>query len=68
MQPLLDALNALQRVAFTINEPVLDYIKRTTEMAPTDVVVAETLAAHGRFYVPLNIDFRGRIFRHHPHR
>ena len=62
MQPLLDALNALQRVAFTINEPVLDYIKRTTEMAPTDVVVAETLAAHGRFYVPLNIDFRGRIY------
>ena len=64
MQPLLDALNALQRVAFTINEPVLDYIKRTTEMAPTDVVVAETLAAHGRFYVPLNIDFPWSDLRH----
>jgi DNA-directed RNA polymerase, mitochondrial len=24
--------------------------------------VAETMAAHGRFYVPLNIDFRGRIY------
>ena len=49
MRPLLDALNELQRVAFTINEPVLDYIKRTTDVAPTDVVVAETMAAHGRF-------------------
>jgi DNA-directed RNA polymerase, mitochondrial len=62
MRPLLDALNGLQRVAFTINEPVLDYIKRTTDVAPTDVIVAETMAAHGRFYVPLNIDFRGRIY------
>ena len=25
-------------------------------------MVAETLAAHGRFYVPLNIDFRGRVY------
>jgi DNA-directed RNA polymerase len=62
MQPLLDALNALQRVAFTINEPVLDYIKRTTDVAPTDAVIAEAMAAHGRFYVPLNIDFRGRVY------
>jgi DNA-directed RNA polymerase, mitochondrial len=62
MRPLLDALNGLQRVAFTINEPVLDYIKRTTDVAPTDVIVAETMAAHGRFYVALNIDFRGRIY------
>ena len=62
MQPLLDAINALQRVAFTINEPVLDYVKRTSDISPTDVVVAETLAAHGRFYVPLNIDFRGRVY------
>jgi DNA-directed RNA polymerase, mitochondrial len=61
MQPLLHAINALQRVAFTINEPVLDYVKRTSDISPTDVVVAETLAAHGRFYVPLNIDFRGRV-------
>lgn len=62
MQPLLDAVNALQHVAFTINEPVLDYIKRASDIAPTDVVVAEMLAAHGRFYVPLNIDFRGRVY------
>ena len=62
MQPLLDALNALQRVAFSINEPVLDYIKRDVRHAFTDVVVAEMLAAHGRFYVPLNIDFRGRVY------
>ena len=62
MQPLLDAINALQRLAFVINEPVLDYIKRTTDMVPTDVVVAEMLAAHGRFYMPLNIDFRGRVY------
>ena len=60
MQPLLDALNALQRVAFSINEPVLDYIKR--DVPVTDAVVAEMLAAHGRFYVPLNIDFRGRVY------
>ena len=62
MQPLLDALNALQRVAFTINEPVLDYVKRTSDIALTDAVVAEMLVAHGRFYVPLNIDFRGRVY------
>ena len=61
MRPLLDAINALQGVAFTINEPVLDYIKQTSDIALTDVVVAETLAAHGRFYIPLNIDFRGRV-------
>ena len=62
MRPLLDALNALQRVAFAINDPVLDYIKRTTDIALTDVVVAEATAAHGRFYIPLNIDVRGRIY------
>ena len=37
MQPLLDALNALQRVAFSINEPVLDYIKQTPDVPLTDV-------------------------------
>ena len=59
MNSLLDAINALQGVAFAINEPVLDFMR---DGPPVDMVVAETMAAHGRFYVPLNIDFRGRVY------
>jgi hypothetical protein len=47
MRPLLEAINVLQRVPFTINEPVLDFVKN--ELAVTDAVVAETLAADGGF-------------------
>jgi hypothetical protein len=33
MQPVLDAVNVLQRVAFTINKPVLDFVKRDGKAA-----------------------------------
>jgi DNA-directed RNA polymerase, mitochondrial len=90
MQPVLDAVNVLQRVAFTINEPLLDFVLRDGQPpAPegplppvwqqkrrqkwneakaqrtafdTDMVVADAMAAAGCFWVPLNIDFRGRIY------
>ena len=90
MQPVLDAINVLQRVAFTINKPVLDFILRTgAPPAPegpkppgwqkkkrqkwvealnrvtafhTDMVTAGAMAAAEHFWVPLNIDFRGRIY------
>jgi DNA-directed RNA polymerase, mitochondrial len=81
MQRVLDAINALQQVPFTINKPVLEFIKqksappvpdpslpkhRQVEMQTRleawqqDIVLAEALC--DRFYVPLNIDFRGRIY------
>jgi DNA-directed RNA polymerase len=61
MQSLLDALNALQAVPFVINEPVLDFVKRLGTPTNIDVVIAEAMACQERFYIPLNIDFRGRI-------
>jgi hypothetical protein len=90
MRWVLDAVNALQRVAFTINRPVLDLMLRAGKPpAPdgskppiwqeekrqewnealaaldafhTDVVIAESMADADRFWVPLKIDFRGRIY------
>ena len=63
INPLLDAINALQQVPFAINEPVLEFVKRfRPDVAPTDIVTAETLACCDHFYVPLNIDFRGRVY------
>jgi len=80
----------LQRVAFTINKPVLDFILRDfrppmpEEPRPPvwqqekrqiwieaeaqgtafhlDMVTADAIASAGCFWVPLNIDFRGRIY------
>jgi DNA-directed RNA polymerase len=90
MSWVLDAINALQRTPFTINEPVRDFIMRAGKpSAPdgprppiwqqkkrqkwddaaarltafhTDMVIADAMAAAGRFWVPLNIDFRGRLY------
>jgi DNA-directed RNA polymerase len=70
MQRVLDAINALQRTPFTINEPVLDFIRASEpttaqpQVSDTDIVIAEAMActADRRFWVPLNIDFRGRIY------
>ena len=92
MRRVLEAVNALQRVPFTINEPVRDFIladqppvpavleeprppvwqkKRRQEWRDadarltafhTDMVIADAMAAAGRFWVPLNIDFRGRLY------
>ena len=90
MQPVLDAVNVLQRVAFTINNPVLDFVKRDGkpplpegQRPPIwqqekrqewiearenhrafniDMVTADAMADVEHFWVPLNIDFRGRIY------
>jgi hypothetical protein len=89
MQPVLDAINSLQRVPFTINEPVLDFIKKHAEPKPvpekppiwqkkkfrewqqartrawsyeTDLAIADAMLVARRFWVPLRIDFRGRIY------
>jgi DNA-directed RNA polymerase, mitochondrial len=88
MRWVLDAINALQNVAFAINEPVRDFIKADRPPVPailekprppvwqkkkfqadnqitafhTDMVIADAMAAAGRFWVPLNIDFRGRLY------
>jgi DNA-directed RNA polymerase len=83
MQKVLDAVNALQAVAYTINKPVLDFMPRLAARGPEstsaserdqdnaaaklrawqmDMVIAEAMADYERFYVPLNIDFRGRVF------
>ena len=89
MQRVLDAINALQRVPFSINEPVLDFILRSGEppspgLPPpawqrkkfekwaqssaklnafhADTLLAEMLVSAERFWVPLNICFRGRVY------
>jgi hypothetical protein len=59
-QPVLDALNALQAVPFTINLPLLDYMGDT--IPALDGVTAAGVTYSDRFYVPLNMDFRGRIY------
>jgi hypothetical protein len=89
MQGVLDAINALQAVAYKINKPVLEFMRRMAappDPGPkppiwqeskykrwmkmyaefrsfhTDMVIADAIEASERFYVPLNIDFRGRIY------
>jgi DNA-directed RNA polymerase, mitochondrial len=92
MKPLLDAIHALQTVAFTINMPVLHFLRRMerpplppppdermltpgrywhakkkhskalAEQTAWDLIVATAEAMPERFWVPLNIDFRGRIY------
>jgi DNA-directed RNA polymerase, mitochondrial len=92
MQPVLDAIQALQGIAFTINEPVLHFLRRwnpppmpaapdkskltpgqfwyakkkycetLAERTAWDVIVTTAEALPDRFYIPLNIDFRGRVY------
>jgi DNA-directed RNA polymerase len=62
MQPVLDAGNALQDVYCVINEPVLDLVERLGVGNSLDISRAQALAARGRFTVPKNFDFRGRIY------
>jgi DNA-directed RNA polymerase len=65
MQKVLDAINALQAVPFTINRPILDFLRRAGPergVFDIDIVTAEAMACVDRFYVPLNMDFRGRIY------
>jgi DNA-directed RNA polymerase len=66
MARVLDAINSLQAVAYTINEPVLDCIeKMEAANSPewqTDIALARILVREDRFYTPLNMDTRGRIY------
>ena len=98
MQPVLDAINILQSVPFTINLPVLDFLLNSSgPPAPSpppakedldalpwnrrraikeeytealtklrlwemDKSTAVVLTRDERFWVPLNIDFRGRLY------
>jgi DNA-directed RNA polymerase, mitochondrial len=86
MRPLLDALHALQSVPFTINLPVLhflrlmgppslppppdesnwhakqQYAEASARLTAWHLLVATAEAMDERFLVPLNIDFRGRVY------
>jgi DNA-directed RNA polymerase len=76
MQPTLDALNALQAVPWTINKPVLGVLqecaaqKIAIEGVPAedsvlfeaDIQTARAMAEHDRFWTPMNLDFRGRVY------
>jgi DNA-directed RNA polymerase len=92
MKLLLDAIHALQTVPFTINLPVLHFLRRwnpppmpvapdkskltpgqywharkkhseaLAERTAWDLIVTTAEAMPERFCVPLNIDFRGRIY------
>lgn len=115
MQPALDGLNALQSVAWTINEPILEVLRwaartkqpikgmpkwrnvplpvrpatwealdkadqklwydreRMTKVRNLgfggdrllfngDMETAELMAAHERFWTPMNLDWRGRVY------
>ena len=72
MQPVLDAINTLQSVPFTINLPVLDFLFQAAPPASDDLSelkvwemdksTAAMLTRNDRFWIPLNIDFRGRLY------
>ena len=99
MQPVLDAVNSLAQTAFTINKPVLAFMRRREEpriqklsadadalaregelrklewserqelanlkaelsVWTLDMAAADILTRRDHFFVPLQIDFRGRI-------
>ena len=71
MQPALDAINTLQSVPFTINKPIFDFLYLATPSASPlsdlkvwemDISTAAVLTLNERFWVPLTIDFRGRLY------
>jgi DNA-directed RNA polymerase len=92
MQPLLDAVNTLQSVEFSINLPVLHFLRRMgppslppapdksklepgqywyakkkysealAQVTAWELIVTTAEAMGERFPVPLQIDFRGRIY------
>ena len=92
MKPLLDAIHALQTVPFTINIPVLHFLRRMeppslppppdkskltpgqywfakkkysedlAQVKAWELIVATAEAMPEPFLVPLNIDFRGRVY------
>jgi DNA-directed RNA polymerase len=69
MMPHVEGVNALQRVAWTINAAMLPVVKRFAEevgkkvsiLVAQDIATANALGGK-RFYVPMNCDFRGRVY------
>jgi DNA-directed RNA polymerase, mitochondrial len=83
MRPVLDAVNSLQRVPFSINEVALDWGERylappppdpkrskytqdrqrdTRQAFELDMAIARWLTNTERFWVPMTMDSRGRLY------
>jgi DNA-directed RNA polymerase len=65
MQPVLDAINALQSVPWKINQRVLSVMRECMDKDDInflrDLKTAEELGT-GPFWTPMNIDWRGRVY------
>jgi DNA-directed RNA polymerase len=70
MKQHVNGVNALQRVAWTINTAMLPVVERfagevgknvSKLLVAQDIATANVLAGQ-RFYVPMNCDFRGRVY------
>jgi DNA-directed RNA polymerase len=65
MDKCLAAINALQAVPLSINTPVLEFIMRSgvaNQSDWRDLQTAQWLACYREFYIPLQMDFRGRLY------
>jgi DNA-directed RNA polymerase, mitochondrial len=65
MDRCLKAINALQGVPLRINTPLLEFMMRSgvaDQSQSRDLTTAEFLACYGQFYIPLQLDFRGRLY------
>jgi DNA-dependent RNA polymerase len=65
MDRCLKAINALQAVPLAINASVLDFMLRsgvTDQSHWRDLTTADQLACYREFYIPLQMDFRGRLY------
>src|SRR5262249_23681183 len=73
MDRVFAAVNALQSVPWSINEPVLNFMHRleASELVPNadarrifeiDKRIAVIMAGHSRFWTAMNIDCRGRVY------
>jgi hypothetical protein len=70
MQQALSAINSLQAVPCVINRPVLDWtfkyqvpkVKAKRIIFNTDMSIARGIAIFNRFFVPLKMDMRARLY------